>query len=123
MFPNQNGPAPTGEFFNFFPGRQYVDIVSYDNYRDLSDRYYYELLDLADGKPIALGEVGRPPAPEILKTQPGWVWFMVWAGMVDQQADGLKLAYGNPYLISRGDPLPQNSQAAEKRCCGDGVQN
>jgi mannan endo-1,4-beta-mannosidase len=85
-----------------------VDIVSYDNYRDLSDRYYYELLDLAEGKPIALGEVGRPPSAETLKAQPRWAWFMVWAGMVDRQADALKTTYSDPYLIGRGDPLPKN---------------
>jgi len=105
---NQNGPAPVGEFFNYFPGQRYVDVVSYDNYRELNDRYYYEMLDLADGKPIALGEVGRPPSAEVLKAQPRWAWFMVWSGGVDRQSDALKAAYGNPYLISRGDPLPKN---------------
>ena len=104
---NQNGPAPAGEFFNFYPGARYVDVVSYDNYRELSDRYYHELLDLADGRPIALGEVGRPPSPEVIKAQPRWAWFMVWGGGVDRQSDALKAAYGNPYLFSRGDPLPK----------------
>jgi len=105
---NQNGPAPVGEFFNFFPGRRYCDVVSYDNYRELSDRYYHEILDLADGKPIALGEVGRPPSSETLKAQPKWAWFMVWAGMVDRGAEALKTAYSDPYLISRGDAAPRN---------------
>ena len=54
---NQNGPAPGGEFYNFFPGKNYCDVVSYDNYRTLDDRYYYEIQTIADGKPIALGEV------------------------------------------------------------------
>ena len=85
-----------------------MDIVSYDNYRDLNDRYYYELLDLAEGKPIALGEVGRPPSAEVLKAQPKWAWFMVWGGGLDRQAEALQTAYGDPYLISRGDPLPKN---------------
>ncbi|HTX35856.1 MAG TPA: glycosyl hydrolase [Bryobacteraceae bacterium] len=105
---NQNGPAPSGEFFKFFPGQQFVDVVSYDNYRELNDRYYHELLDIADGKPIALGEVGRPPSAEVLKAQPRWVWFMLWGGMVDRQADALKTAYSDPYVIGRGDPLPKN---------------
>jgi mannan endo-1,4-beta-mannosidase len=105
---NQNGPARSGEFFNYFPGQHYVDVLSYDNYRELSDRYYHELLTLAEGKPIALGEVGRPPSAEVLKTQPRWVWFMVWAGMLDRQTDALKAAYGNEYLLGRGDALPKN---------------
>jgi mannan endo-1,4-beta-mannosidase len=78
---NQNGPAPGGEFYSFFPGRNYCDIVSYDNYRTLDDRYYYEMQTIADGKPIALGEVGTIPSPETLKAQPKWTFYMTWAGM------------------------------------------
>jgi mannan endo-1,4-beta-mannosidase len=100
---NQNGPAPFGEFHQFFPGQNFVDVVSYDNYRSLDDRYYWEILDLANGKPIALGEVGSPPSAEVLKSQPKWVWFMDWADGVQWQADKLKTAFGNPWVISRGD--------------------
>jgi len=78
---NQNGPAPGGEFYNYFPGRNYCDVVSYDNYRTLDDRYYYEIQTIADGKPIALGEVGTIPSPEVLKAQPKWTFYMTWAGM------------------------------------------
>jgi len=42
-----------------------------------------------------------------LKSQPKWVWFMDWGGGVDRQADRLKTAYGNPWVLSRGDPLPK----------------
>jgi mannan endo-1,4-beta-mannosidase len=104
---NQNGPAPFGEFHQFFPGQSFVDVVSYDNYRTLDDRYYWEVADLANGKPMALGEVGTPPSAEILRAQPKWVFFMDWAGGVDRQADRLKTAYSNPWVIGRGDPLPQ----------------
>jgi mannan endo-1,4-beta-mannosidase len=78
---NQNGPAPGGEFYSFFPGKKYCDVVSYDNYRTLDDRYYQEILTIADGKPIALGEVGSIPSPEVLKAQPKWTFYMTWAGM------------------------------------------
>jgi len=78
---NQNGPAPGGEFYNFFPGKNYCDVVSYDNYRTLDDRYYYEIQTIADGKPIALGEVGTIPSAEVLKAQPKWTFYMTWAGM------------------------------------------
>ncbi|MEI9972186.1 MAG: hypothetical protein WDO73_09080, partial [Ignavibacteriota bacterium] len=149
-------------------------VVSYDNYRTLDDRYYQEILTIADGKPIALGEVGSIPSPEILKAQPKWTFFMTWGGMSGapqptpvlspeaiqaqrrsltqqmeelqrqlqklgsatpspellQQAQRLAMqlgplsgrgrgpdpesarqtlreAYGNPYLLKRGDPLPK----------------
>ena len=76
---NQNGPAPGGDFYNFFPGKNYCDVVSYDNYRTLDDRYYYEIQTIADGKPIALGEVGSIPSAETLKAQPKWAFYMTWA--------------------------------------------
>ena len=104
---NQNGPAPFGEFHQFFPGQNFADVVSYDNYRSLDDKYYWEILDLANGKPIALGEVGAPPSAEVLKSQPRWVWFMDWGGGVERQADRLKAAYSNPWVVSRGDPMPK----------------
>ena len=49
---NQNGPTTRGgEFYDFYPGAQYADIVSYDNYSSLDDRYYHESLKIAEGKP------------------------------------------------------------------------
>lgn len=100
---NQNGPAPPGEFANFFPGQKYVDVVSHDNYRDLNDRYYYEIMALADGKVVALGELGTVPSPEILKAQPKWAWFMLWSGRFAERA---KTGYDNHYILTRGDPIP-----------------
>jgi mannan endo-1,4-beta-mannosidase len=109
---NQNGPAPEGEFTNFYPGANFVDVVSYDNYRELSDRYYHEILTIANGKPIALGEVPSPPTAEVLARQPRWVWFMDWSGMLDREADRIKTAYANSYFINRGDPMPGDVAAA-----------
>jgi len=78
---NQNGPAPGGEFYNFFPGARYCDVVTYDNYSTLDHRYYDEITTIANGKPIGFGEVGSPPPPEVLLTQPRWTFYMTWAGM------------------------------------------
>ena len=97
---NQNGPAPGGEFYNFYPGPQYADVVSYDNYSRLDDRYYEEIETIANGKPIAFGEVGSVPPPAVWKTQPNWVWFMVWQG------GGNSPNWKDPYVINRGDPIP-----------------
>jgi mannan endo-1,4-beta-mannosidase len=78
---NQNGPAPGGEFYSFYPGAKYADIVSYDNYGALDERYYQEIQAIANGKPIGLGEVGTPPPPEVLMAQPNWTFYMTWGGM------------------------------------------
>jgi mannan endo-1,4-beta-mannosidase len=103
---NQNGPAPAGEFYNFFPGQKYVDIVSYDNYSTLDDRYYHEIQTIANGKPIALGEVGSIPSPAIFKAQPNWIWFMVWSG--GNNSPG----WNDPWTINRGDPIPTTAPTA-----------
>ena len=42
------------------------------------DKNYRQMLDLADNKPIALGEVGRMPSVDKLREQPRWLWFMSW---------------------------------------------
>ena len=39
-------------------------------------------MKLANGKPIALGEIGSPPSPEILADQNNWTWFMPWGNLV-----------------------------------------
>jgi len=64
----------------FYPGDKYVDILAADVYRnDYKQSHHDDLLALAKGKPIALGEVGDIPTPEILKKQPQWSWYMPWA--------------------------------------------
>lgn len=42
---------------------------------------YDQILALPGDKPIALGEVGKPPTQEILQKQqkqPRWTWFISW---------------------------------------------
>lgn len=63
----------------YYPGDDYVDILATDVYTEgFNQQNYDQLLELADGKPIALGEVGNAPTVEILKEQPQWTWFMNW---------------------------------------------
>ncbi|HNW49961.1 MAG TPA: glycosyl hydrolase [Prolixibacteraceae bacterium] len=71
------------DFANYYPGNEYLDILSIDIYgNDFNQKYYDGLKKLANGKPLAFGEVGNPPAPEILDNQPDWCYWVVWAGMV-----------------------------------------
>lgn len=63
----------------YFPGHDVVDVFATDVYTQGFDSINYaQLLTLAGNKPIALGEVGRPPTVDILKAQPRWTWFMSW---------------------------------------------
>jgi mannan endo-1,4-beta-mannosidase len=64
----------------FYPGDEYVDILAADVYRrDYKQSHHDQLWALGKGKPIALGEVGEIPAPELLQQQPQWTWYMPWA--------------------------------------------
>lgn len=86
---NANGPRdiPFDEAFDykdFYPGKAYVDILATDVYHyDYEQKDYESLLKLADGKPIALGEVGQLPKANILAKQPKWRWFMVWSNWIE----------------------------------------
>ena len=64
---------------DFFPGIQYVDVLAADVYRnDYQPSHHDQLVALAQGKPIALGEVGEIPDLEVLEQQRSWSWFMPW---------------------------------------------
>ncbi|MCW3117684.1 MAG: Mannan endo,4-beta-mannosidase, partial [Chitinophagaceae bacterium] len=74
--------TPARKFTNFYVGEQFFDIASLDVYgSDFNQNYYDSLLVLAKGKPILFGEVGNPPTPEVLKRQPKWAYYVVWASM------------------------------------------
>ena len=63
----------------YYPGDNYVDILTTDVYTQGFDKENYsQITKLAGNKPIALGEVGTLPSPEILAEQPRWTWFMNW---------------------------------------------
>ena len=72
-----------GPYEEYYPGHEYVDILATDVYRgNYQQSDYDSLRELANGKLIALGEVGKMPTPAILAKQPEWVWFMTWVDFV-----------------------------------------
>jgi mannan endo-1,4-beta-mannosidase len=108
---NANGPRdiPQDEAFpynEFYPGHEYVDILATDVYHfDYEQKDYQELLDLAEGKPIALGEVGQLPKIAILEQQPKWSWFMVWSNWLEtaNSPERVKEIYNYPKTITRDE--------------------
>jgi len=65
-------------YADYFPGADFVDVFALDVYdNDYKQGNYTQLLDLAKGKVIALGEVGQAPTPEVLEEQPGWTYFTI----------------------------------------------
>jgi mannan endo-1,4-beta-mannosidase len=106
-----NGPRdiPKDQAYSYalyYPGARYVDVLATDIYNfDYEQKDYDELLRLAKGKPVTLGEVGELPKPEILDAQPKWSWFMVWANWLETHNEParVKEVYSLPRTLGRGD--------------------
>lgn len=85
---NETGSSNVGDYEGFYPGDDVVDILATDIYNHNYDKRDYDaLLKLANGKPIAWGEVGKLPTPEICRQQPKWCWFMCWCEFLEVQND------------------------------------
>ena len=99
------------EFTNFYPGNNYLDILALDVYgSDFKKDYYDGLLALSNGKPITLAEVGSPPAPEVLESQPKWSYWVIWAGMVRNTSKKQYEALANdPHVLGRTDSAYVNA--------------
>lgn len=81
---NELGSPNVKDYELYFPGHDVVDILATDIYRhNYNPRDYDALQKLAKGKPIAWGEVGKMPTPEIIREQPNWVWFMCWSEFLE----------------------------------------
>jgi len=99
----------------WYPGDEYVDIVSYDsypgnyNYAPISN-YFERLVELVDNKKlVAMAENGPIPDPDLLPLyHANWSWFSTWNGSVlkDQNTiDHLKKVYNHDYVLTL-DELP-----------------
>jgi len=114
---NTNAPRDipgdeAGNYDLFYPGDQYVDILAADVYRhDYKQSHHDNLLALAKGKPIALGEVGDIPTQDILDQQPQWTWYMPWAWILfaANNPDDIK-ALTNSDRILTLDEIKRNSR-------------
>ena len=110
-----NGGA--GPLADYFPGTQFADVVSVDNYEEFTQSRYDDALALAAGKLIALGEVGTVPSPAVLKQQPKWAWFMVWSEFVEEgnSLEAVRAIYDAPMTLNRDDPRLAGPMAAIRK--------
>ncbi len=93
-------------FSYFYPGNEYLDVLALDVYgRDFNQAYYDSLVILSKGKPLVLGEVGNPPAAEILANQPKWGFYVVWASMVRNTLHKeYEILTNSPRVVFKEDP-------------------
>jgi mannan endo-1,4-beta-mannosidase len=111
---------PGREFDKYYPGNQFLDILAIDVYgSDFNQSYYDGLVNLSQGKPVTLGEVGNPPSAEILAHQPGWVYWVIWAGMVrNTSASDFEKISADPRLVFMEDPAFINGTSEYRKACG-----
>jgi mannan endo-1,4-beta-mannosidase len=99
---------------DWYPGDDVVDINSIDYYAPLGDHgpLTVEFINTARmasaSKPLALGENGPIPNPEILKTtETNWLWFMTWNNVINEVQWNTKEEhieiYNHPYMINLED--------------------
>ncbi len=121
---NVNSPSGNaGAFADYFPGTEYVDMPSVDNYGEFKQSYYDDVLSLAGEKPVALAEVGGVPSLDVFKAQPKWAYFMVWAGLAEvlNSTETLREVFDGPNLLNRGDPRLAAGMEAMRKTSGEGT--
>ncbi|WP_379154441.1 glycosyl hydrolase [Paenibacillus sp. sgz5001063] len=103
---NPNAPNEWADPYSiYYPGADKVDILAADIYNnDFKQSYYESLLNLADGKPIGIGESGELPDPAILsQNQSKWVYTMTWGKMLTENNNlqKIKSFMTDKYTVSR----------------------
>jgi mannan endo-1,4-beta-mannosidase len=94
------------EYVDYFPGHDFVDVLAADIYRgDYRQSHHDQLVELANEKPIAMGEIGLVPGPQILDQQPQWAWFMIWARFpwTKNNKDDVRNLYNHPRVLINKD--------------------
>ena len=121
---NVNAPNPDWPpLADYYPGAQFADVVTMDIYGEFKQEFYTSMLALADGKPIALAEVGGLPSPEVLDRQPRWSYFMCWSEIIrtGNTLDQVNAAYHSARALNRDDPRLAESMAAIRKVTAERV--
>ena len=110
---------PPMYFSHYYPGNDYLDIVSLDVYgSDFNQTYYDSLTVLAKGKPMVLGEVGNPPSLEIFENQPNWAMWVIWAGMARNTSKAqYEIFYDSTRMLTRDDSAYAVLTAPYRKAC------
>ncbi len=115
---NVNIPGGSaGPVDDYFPGLDYADVLTIDDYQEFKQEYYDQMLALAGTKPIALGEVGALPTLDVFKAQPRWTYFMIWSDFIDfaTPVEQLEAVFSAPNMLVRDSPQLGQPMAAIRR--------
>jgi len=102
---------PERRWEQFYPGHEFVDIVSLSVYNETGSKQpnnqnYQRILNIAGDKVVAIGECGQVPTPETLRRQNKWAYFMNWADYLtdsDWNSDAeVRRTYNDRRVISQG---------------------
>ena len=121
---NANAPGGSaGAIEGYYPGAQYADVITMDIYSEFKQEYYTSILALAGGKPIALGEVGGLPSPEVLQQQPRWTYFMCWSEFIQEHnpLDLVIAVYHAPMVLTREDARLAGPLAAIRKATAERI--
>jgi mannan endo-1,4-beta-mannosidase len=109
----------TRQYADYFPGADYFDVASLDCYGEFKQSYYEDLLSIAGGKPVILGEVGVPPVAETLAQQPNWGLYVIWAEMSRRAPqERLRALVNHPRVLSLEDPAYREAIAPLRAASG-----
>ncbi|GAA4203180.1 hypothetical protein GCM10022252_60400 [Streptosporangium oxazolinicum] len=98
---------PAGNWAAYYPGSQYVDVVSldvwYKNHPSQGD--YQQIQNIAGSKPIALAEMGKMPNAALLDGQTRWSYFMLWSEQLRGSNSNIEIqnAYYHPRVLNQGE--------------------
>ena len=74
----------SSDLVNYNPGKDYWDVAALDFYdgSGYTMAKYNAMVNIAAGKPIAIGECEKLPTAQQLLQQPKWTFFMGWSELV-----------------------------------------
>lgn len=111
---------PIRNFSNYYPGNDFLDILSLDVYgNDFKQTYYDSLMNLSKGKPLLFGEVGDAPVLDVYQTQPNWASWVIWAGFTSSTSKTQFAGYAaNPRMLFQESKAYLAVMAPYRKACG-----
>lgn len=101
----------------YYPGHEYVDVLAADVYhREWFQDTHDQLVELGEGRLLALGEVGELPTAEQLSHYNRYAWFMLWTSFSEDKYNTISVlhdVFASPRVVNKQeDPCRAASEEA-----------